>query len=88
MTFLGVLISCTPEKWTEEPTVMTDIYRLENLRDGLAIDVYRNLPLMIEEKGNLLTSFATSDFVDNSTNKIYLRNMYVMVRASQVWLNL
>lgn len=35
---------------------MTDIYRLENLRDGLAIDVYRNLPLMIEEKGNLLTS--------------------------------
>lgn len=72
MTFLGVLISCTPEKWTEEPTVMTDIYRLENLRDGLAIDVYRNLPLMIEEKGNLLTSFATSDFVDNSTNKIYV----------------
>ena len=44
MTFLGVLISCTPEKWTEEPTVMTEIYRLENLRDGLAIDVYFFLP--------------------------------------------
>lgn len=81
MTFLGVLISCTPEKWTEEPTVMTDIYRLENLRDGLAIDVYRNLPLMIEEKGNLLTSFATSDFVDNSTNKIYSFSYSVVIKS-------
>lgn len=81
MTFLGVLISCTPEKWTEEPTVMTDIYRLENLPDGLAIDVYRNLPLMIEEKGNLLTSFATSDFVDNSTNEIYSFSYSVVIKS-------
>lgn len=36
---------------------------------------------MIEEKGNLLTSFATSDFVDNSTNKIYSFSYSVVIKS-------
>lgn len=81
MTFFGVLASCTPEKWTVEPIVMTDIYRLENLPDGVSMDIYRDLPLMIEEKGNLLTSFATTDFVDNSTNELYSFSYSVVTKS-------
>lgn len=83
MIFFGVLTSCTPEKWTVEPVVMTDVYRLENMPGGEVWDIYKGMPLMIVEKDGMYSSYATSDYIDNSTNERYCFS-YSVVAKSEV----